>query len=592
MMDGWPLSASMTAEEIREVASLFPLDTGIAADLADEMSAGATVMAAGSQRRAAVAYGQLTGRRPIIVPDDELIARMDEHRPSVIITALDKVSLPLLDKITDPDLAWPTPGLITAPAEHVMRRAMAVALALRLPVASALSDVRLVPGGWAGEARGAWMFDAHSPAEERRQSLSLGADLLSIITHSDGLDADLGTGLILCGAQAAPPRADVARAPRCVVTGRCHRQSIAAADDRRGLYPAPETLPTVARAMASGDLLFPEEIAARLLVFHVCWGLLPPSLALDNMWGVMPGILAGGAVGSIVTTWQAEVTEPAHAMRLVDSLASGASLREAVRSHNSHPGARARGNRLCILGDPLTRVAAPRAAPSHDSPPRSRRMTKRADFVSAYLELATAKLAGPLHDLGLETKALYESYLTTKDEAAGDRARRAVVEFVCRRGPLISQDWLEIGRVLPAAAAGRFLCPVCTAPARMVHAEVPGVPRCRRRIVNCPRCSIARDVPADFPMEAVRLDTGAMALSGSLPTAHWNAAILLDPILHSERRHSWWPRRADGRPKEIFELSCDWPPGHVFIATVLMVRNELAVFGHIDRRPGPAPIDQ
>jgi len=591
-MDGWPLSASMTAEEVREIVSLFPLDTGIAADLADERSAGATVMAAASQQRAAVAYGLLTGRRPIIVPDDDLIARMDEHRPSVIITALDELSLPLLDKITDPDLPWPTPGLITAPAEHVMKRAMAVALALRLPVSSAITDVRLVPGGSGDEAPDAWTFDAKSPAEERRQSLSLGADLLSIITHSDGLDADLGTNLILCGAQAAPPLADLARAPRCVVTGRCHRQSIAAADDRRGLYPAPETLPTVARAMASGDLLFPDEIAARVLVFHVCWGLLPPSPALDNMWGVIPGILASAAVGSIVTTWQAEVTAPAHVMQLVDSLASGASLGEAVRSHNANPGARARGNRLCLLGDPLTRIVRPRAAPPSESRPRSRRTTERPDFVSAYLELATAKLAGPLHDLGLETKAVYDRYLAAKDEATGDRARRAVIEFVCRRGPLISQDWLAIGRVLPAAA-GAFLCPVCMAPARMVQAQVSGVPRCRRTIVNCPRCSIARDVPTDFPLEAVRIGTGAMALFGSLPAAHWDAAILLDPILHSERRHSWWPRRTDGKPNEIFELPGDWPPGHMFIATVLMVRNELAVFGHIDRRPEcPAPTSQ
>jgi hypothetical protein len=587
MVDGWPLSASMTAEEIREVVSLFPLDPGIETDLATETSVGATVMSVESQHRVAKTYGLLSGRKPIIVPDDDLIARMEDHRPSVIIVPLDQVSLRLLDRITDPDLPWPTPGLITAPAEHVMKRSVAAALALRLPIPSVIGDVRLVPDGSGGVRRGALTFDAQSPAEERRQALALGADLLSIITHSDGVDADLGADLILCGALAASSSADLASAPRCVITGRCHRQSVAAADVRRGLYPAPATLPTVAQAMASGHLLLPGEISARLLVFHVCWGLLPPTPALDNRWGTIAGILAEGAVGSIITTWQAEVTDTGDALRLVDRLASGVSLREAVRSYNSDPGARARGNRLCILGDPLTRIARPGGArPSGGRPPR-RAAATHADFVSAYLELATAKLAGPLHELGLETKALYDLHLAEQDPAAGDRARKAVVDFVCRRGPLISQDWLEIGRILPATTKESH-CPVCAAPARMIQVEVSGVARCRRTIMNCPRCSIASDMPAGFPFGAIRIDTATMALAGPPPEAGWEAAILLDPILHSERRYCWWPRRADGMPEESFEMPGAWPAGHVFVATVLMVGNELAVFGHIDRRPEPA----
>src|SRR4051794_30534825 len=124
---GWPLYANMDEDQLKSLCR---------AVLQDEIkslggSSTGPVLGTFSSRGATELYAELTAREAIVVPDDEIIEAL-QIGPSVVVTDLSSISLELLDRITDPLKTNCTAGLVTAPKQHLVKRALATAMSLHL----------------------------------------------------------------------------------------------------------------------------------------------------------------------------------------------------------------------------------------------------------------------------------------------------------------------------------------------------------------------------------------------------------------------------------------------------------------------------
>ena len=115
-------------------------------------------------------------------------------------------------------------------------------------------------------ARHREILGRHATRAELARALGSGSELLTIFTVGDGIDAGLGP-LILCPMERMPAPSGEA-APPCVADRICHRLELPQAE-----------------ALASGEIVPPEALAARVLVLYACWGILPAGSLYGSMWG-------------------------------------------------------------------------------------------------------------------------------------------------------------------------------------------------------------------------------------------------------------------------------------------------------------------
>ena len=171
--------------------------------------------------------------------------------------------------------------------------------------------------------------------------LDRGAGVLSVSTHSDGIDAFITRLLTLCPFDHIPQSADSNRSPVCCVTGFCHRSEI-----------------PIAQAMVDRRLLSVSAMSARVLVWNVCNGIIPSSgnlgKVLDINWGLIPRMLDSARIGSILTTWYHTLWTQLPIETLSAAIASGIPVGVALGDFHRSPASRMSGIRLCLLGDPRT----------------------------------------------------------------------------------------------------------------------------------------------------------------------------------------------------------------------------------------------
>src|SRR6185312_9539713 len=123
--------------------------------------------------------------------------------------------------------------------------------------------------------------------EAIKEAFGRGAGVLTLMTHADGVDTLITPRLTLCSMDMPAIDADMRRAPRCQITGYCHRQDMSVQD-----------------ALSAGRLLPPEAFAARIFVYDVCYGILLPRGAVDAAWGTIWRLLDNPALGAIITSWE------------------------------------------------------------------------------------------------------------------------------------------------------------------------------------------------------------------------------------------------------------------------------------------------
>jgi hypothetical protein len=400
-----------------------------------------------------------------------------------------------------------------------------------------------------------------------RDALGAGAGLLRVVTHSDGIDAYLADGLTLCPLPAA--RGDRLRSPRCVDTGWCHRAG------------------TTVSAARAGDRLLPASaIAARLLIWHVCYGVMPATgplaRVLDRNWGLLPQLVANPRVGALLTTWGIEaVGTPA---RLLAALSAGLPLGVALAEQRRHDAATGAGTPLLLIGDPDLRVPVERSPPL-DPGSGSRWARPRAvsgggrplEFLNAAIRRQV--LRDPrARATGGEALAALAAW--QRDDVAADSARAAVVRHLVANNRMFFLDWGAMAR-----AAGRLPRDTCGACGRRRWAQrflAPG--GVVRRFATCPGCGVVEDAPEESRL-ALRVVDGAFELTGPLPGRAFAGGLLLGGSEPSDLRSFDWPRTRDGAPVRRFEPPTPWPVGPLRAVAVVLTGFDATLLPQPARAP-------
>lgn len=557
---------------------------------------------------AAELYARMTGRTLRSVSSVEELGSTADL--GVVVASEKQVTSDLLTALYVGSTRASAPGIVCAPAERLgaVARERAIITLRRAPLVTP-RRVDFLPTAeldtlMSGDVT---VIGGESALDVRRAALTRGAGVLTIITHADGIDAFLGEGLTLCPLASGHTRADLSRAPRCAITGRCHRARISGADLAAGRYPAASTLVPVDEAIAARDLMSPDELRARIAILALCSGLLEPGGVIDPVWGYGIQLAMSSSVGALVTTWQTELIDPEQVFELAAAIAEGEAVGQAVARSNVRAYTDPAAVVFCLLGDPDLRLPArarrrqrrcnSRAARSPRARPRTvtgrPESDQRATFLADYL----ATFAGQLEDKAAvdlqEARALVAAYdyaiaaqtpVEGTPEALGPTMRRAVMATVFRHGSLICERWLHQAEV--ARVDRTSPCALCGLPSTMITATPAGLESVRR-VRWCGRCGITEDAPADGWLRTASLAGNALVLRGSLPAKDWTGGLMIDPSVPSERAGYDWPIAPDGAPARSCAPRGRWPIGHVFIAAVFLVKRDIGVFGQFAREVGP-----
>jgi hypothetical protein len=296
-------------------------------------------------------YAHLTRRSHVIVSTLEALRDLSDVK--IVVATWDELTLSAFESIHEYSRSYGAVGLIVVAGAscrlRVLRHSAASALAGPL---GRRATILLVPDGQAfaevaGRLRAASVADLPSV----RSLIEAPTGLLCIWTHSDGVDAPLGRGEILCeGAGREPrlPAAELARRsllPNCRVNGFCHRKKL----------PRHE-------AVEDPSLIGASAVASRIALMLTCFGALGADSLSHPRWGLLDRMLDNPTIGAVVTSWGIIMPRARDAVVLAGAFSSGKPMAKAIDAwqRSSH------GDmvRLLLFGDPRARLPSSAAAPS------------------------------------------------------------------------------------------------------------------------------------------------------------------------------------------------------------------------------------
>jgi hypothetical protein len=434
------------------------------------------------------------------------------------------------------------------------------------------------------ERRSGTLLGGKSTAEEIRAAACSGVAVLTLATHSDGLDTYLGP-LTLCGEPAAVSGAAVDQrdrvgegggVPACALTGFCHRSN----------RPIPS-------ALSEGGLLSYASVAAGILIQDVCYGFLPEGNSVASRYGLAHRLLSNPAVGAVVTTWELAFSDPSRTLALGRDLLEGQPLGVAVARFNRSARAREGGARFCIFGDPKFRLVG-RRQPSERAAEMPTLSLRRRAPQCQDTSFLRATVLGAIAHLGQDEMTYARAALVALDRydahawqgrpvetgegGPGDSLRRRYLDFVfVRSWATWMSDWLAVAasRYEPRATA---VCFACGGRAREIIARPRAWARRRRSVVFCAGCAAVLDAGDGLGQPSFEFDESANRCTArGLPTGNWDARILIRPPSRRTQSQISWPRTAEGAPQESVMLPDELPRGPLKISFALMHETSITV---------------
>lgn len=527
-------------------------------------------------------YAHLTGRRHVQLSDAAELGDLENF--AVLVTRFKGLTPDVLDVLERVTHHGRAPGIICADDESGLRKQVLLrSAALAFSVRRGRGEDQSPP--WVDvfplmpirhyRVKSRRVVGALAAPEAVRGALGSDAGVLRVLTTSDGVDAPLGGGLIICPMDRPTPAADAERSPRCKVTGFCHR-----------------THKPVSEAVASGPLVAPEAVRAKVMLWQTCLGVVAGSFTMDDMWGVGRRLVASDTIGALVTTCDYILTDITSTEDLTRSLAAGAPLGSAVAQRVTSTAPRQLRHRLFIFGDPALTLppTAEEELPKLDF---AKSKQERAGLASLQTEprptretavlLSAIEVCPPKDRVAEWQPALSagREMLRSNEEREADGAARDDDRFdpefsdimlryiIARRWARWIDDWLMQSAHIERAEEG-IVCPTCAtgAVSQRVSLVVPGA--AVRRSSICRRCGPIEDAPFNSDVRLGVSDDGTCRLIGRLPTSDWLAYLAVYSDIPEETVLLRWPADDGGAPAREFSPQVEWPVGPLRMAFVMM----------------------
>lgn len=421
-------------------------------------------------------------------------------------------------------------------------------------------------------------FGQEAAKAELRAALMAGSEILSLQTHSDGIDAFFGKTLSLCPIDHSVLAGAANRRPYCVETQKCFRHNL-----------------SLEEVIQSDYLISPSQIAGRVLILFVCYGVLGERGVADRWYSLLTSLLNSPTIGAVIATWG--VIAPSHnALRtLYRALATSGTLGSAVAKFNRSADAAQSNVTFAVFGDPGIRLSsstrtilkkltiAPK--PCGKASTRREQRTAASDiaFLSSYMTNAALNCPEsllPIMNVALQQAETYKHLLLNGmavegfPSSPGPPLRKALTEFLIRRGVTISIDWLNLAEC--RRKVGLHVCQGCNANATRYRAPLRGPGSHARELIYCGNCGVIRDAPWGFSAALIFDGDRKLSIAGDVPNG-WSATLRLGSQNDSESRGFPWPIDPSGSLHPSFDIPSEGPQLVNRLSLILMRGASLAV---------------
>lgn len=574
----WPVRDAREREALARMVSTLGGAVEFVSDADEKLLSGPELvvgLGTGAHEHARL-YAHLTHRGCMTLERVEELSSVPSV--AVIVTTYTHVNERLLDLLYDRDPMTTAPGLIFSYAdEDLPLQVLARSAALHCSRANfQRRRVDVNPTiDFGVEVSPEYSFvGGRAEPSEIREALSCTAGVLTLYTHSDGIDAYLREDLVLCPIEGADSNEQPTPLPSCVQSGICHRCS----------RPMSEVLGT-------DILLAPEIVKAHIFIYCACWGLYPPQGVHSPAFSLSRRFLQSFTIGALLTSWEINIQGLPVTARLFHDVARGLPLGEALALHLSSEAARGSHHKLCLIGDPSMRLSRsdiqdPLAGIQSFKKPPGPSERSMAGLGLLRLMIHHYSQEGDASSHVMATVAEYETMLVDGRRYDSDlaiRFRREVVDYLASQDTMLSKSWtqfVDATQVQPHKTP----CPVCArrTVARVSSLRIPGA--VSRRETMCPNCSSIEDSPVDRNTSMTVEPDGLMRLHGALPGADWQARITVERFFTRET-YSWeWPSAPTGEPLQSFRVPEPWPVVPFRVSVIMVYGDcEFSVLGCLYR---------
>ena len=525
-------------------------------------------------------YAHLTLRSCVKVDNLHELATLAV--PAVVVTTYNQVNEDLFDLLYDRFPSSTAPGVVFSfDDEGLALQVLTKSVALHCcydRFHTRRVDINATIDFGIQEADNYRFLGGNSEPRELRAALASNPGLLTLYTHSDGIDAYLRDNLVLCPIQKNLQGDQPEPAPSCVVTGICHRCRMA-----------------MSEVLGSDVLLEPEIVKANILIYTACWGLYPSQKIHSSAYSLSRRFLESFTVGALITSWEINIQRLPATSRLFHDVARGLTLGEALSIHLSSEEARETYNKLCLIGDPGIRLSPSNIADPlgniqvFKKPPAPQaRFMAGLTLLRLMVDYYTEEGDHSPEMLGASTS--YEKMMVSGhryDSAMVDRFRRRLVNYLSSQDTMISKSWFQYSDDI-RTLKDKPDCSFCgrRSIAREYDLRIAGATS--RRETMCPSCGSIEDAPVHRQMSMTVDQEETVHLSGQLPTSDWQARIIGERFFTRTTQTWEWPSDDDGNIQTSFQLP-DPMPGLPFRLAVVLVYDdcEFTVLGGLQRGVTP-----
>lgn len=512
-------------------------------------------------------YASLTGRHTVWAANGADFANL--KHVDIVVALFEDLTPEHFDSIHELTLHRKAPGIVSAPTTEKLEIKIRSRLIEKFRVdrlsetlrknTAGVTDVLPLTRFETFKKNARTILGGYASHSDVRKALNEGVELLRIVTTSDGIDADLGSGRVLCPFEnGIHPKGLSKKVPLCVDTGFCHRTD------------------TLGNSLNENPrVLFASDVRANILIWHTCSGVMSFSSTIDDEWGIGRRFIDSPFIGALVTTIDCVVTNPSNSEKLIDGLLAGRSVSEAVTQYARSVDYDPLTHRMFVFGDPDTKIDPSLA--DQTQVPRILPFSRPADLdigipnLDAEVQLMTAiAKRGPERYRHLYNGIRDElKELLPRDKMSKSIKRRLIGYMVTRQWVRWMDDWVNFA-VNSRRHTIRTECLYCRSLGNtLVYEFVAGA---SRKATVCPRCGPIEDAPISSDVQFL-VDGGICQLWGKLPQKEWLAYLVVFTGIASDTVIVQWPADPGGMPKSRFCPEIEWPDGPLRVAFYMIERS-------------------
>lgn len=408
-----------------------------------------------------------------------------------------------------------------------------------------------------------------------RLGLESASDFLALTAHSDGIDAYLTSGIVLCPF-ATGDLERTGQVPLCLELQRCTR------------YP---DLPDISDAFRTRPIIHTSKLCAKILLLTMCNAVRVVDDVLDPSFNLATSIIENSIIGAAITSWQQMDADTEWVSYVLARLDGGESIGVIVSELNRRRDGPLSRIGLCVIGDPAISAVNrdhlsinPMPISEQDSTihampilPGCSENTLTKLQVKFMLSAVRCGIERNLYcdeDAATKLARKLETISLLDDIQIQDVSASLQDEILCYFSSFpvgIDDAWGLMN------SSGRFMsrdfaCPICCGRSQLIRLIFEMSPLVDRYSVWCPRCGNVLNSPVGVSpcIDKVSINGSALRLV-NVPTRSRGVVNLISRHFPFTQTYNW-PIDINGELAQEFQM----PPEHVIPSGPLLCRILLA----------------